>query len=128
MAIQKTRQTGDIDEPLSQAILELQQIALGMFLIWDALGDDYHDQEIVEKTVLANWARRNKIGRKTALEALIVTKERFRDQPWAHYIHCRDFKAEGWANMLQFNPKGNQDALDQLIPIMESRPFKEVPE
>ena len=124
MSIQKTIQQGG-DEPYTQALLELQQIALGMFLLWDALGDDYHNRERVEKKVLSDWAIRNKISFQTAVEALIAVKQRFRDEPWVHYLHCRDFKGEGWANMLAFSPHGNQDVLEQITPILKSRPFKD---
>jgi hypothetical protein len=124
MSIQKTMQIGG-DEPYPAAILELQQLALGMFLIWDVLGDDYRSHELVEQAALADWARKHGIGRKTAIEALVLVKERYMDEQWAHYIHCRDFKGEGWFNTLCFTPKGNADVLEQIKTIAESRPFKE---
>jgi hypothetical protein len=125
MSIQKTRQTGDIDEPTPPSIIELQQIALGMFLIWDALGNEYTNQKTVELAAIDSWAAKHKVSRRQAIEALIAVKERFMDQPFAHYIHCRDFKNEGWADMLAFNPKGNQDVLDQGKQVLDSRPFNE---
>jgi hypothetical protein len=124
MSIEKTRQTGDIDEPTPQPIIELQQIVLGMFLIWDALGDDYIHRDKAEPMVISDWARKHKLGTQSALEALIAIKERFRDIPFAHYIHCRDFKNEGWADVLLFNPKDSQDVLDQIKSVLDSRPFK----
>jgi hypothetical protein len=124
MSIQKTMQIGG-DEPYPEAVLELQQLALGMFLIWDVLGDDYRSHELVEQATLADWARKHKVDRKTAIEALVAVKERYMDEPWAHYVHCRDFKDEGWANVICFTPKGNADVLEQIKTIAESRPFKE---
>jgi hypothetical protein len=124
MSIQKTRQTGG-EEPLPPSILELQQLALGMFLIWDVLGDDYRSHELVEQAALADWARKHKVGRKTAIKALVLVKERYMDESWAHYIHCRDFKKEGWANALIFTPKNDADILEQIRQVIAGRPFKE---
>jgi hypothetical protein len=124
MSIQKTMQIGG-DEPYPQAVMELQQLALGLFLIWDVLGDNYTSHELVELAALADWARKHKVGRKTAIEALVAVKERYRDEPWAHYVHCRDFKDEGWANVICFTPNGNVDVLRQIRSVMDSQPFKE---
>jgi hypothetical protein len=124
LSIQKTKQIGG-DEPLPPAVLELQQLVLGMFLIWDVLVQYYESKEWVERKVLADWARKHKVPHQTAVEALVMVKNRYAQEPWAHYIHCRDFKEEGWANVLVFTPNGNRDVLEQMRPIMESRPFKE---
>jgi hypothetical protein len=123
MSIQKTMQLGG-GEPVPQAILELQQLALGMFLIWDALGDGYTNHALVEQAALADWARKYRINRKHAIEALMAVKQRYMEEPWAHYIHCRDFQAEGWANAVIFAPASNADMFEQIKTIAERRPFK----
>jgi len=124
MSIQKTIQQGG-DEPYTQAILELQQLIIGMFLVWDALGEDFNGKEKVERAVLLDWRLKYSLSEQIALEAWLSIKNRFIDEPWAHYVHCRDFKGEGWANMLAFSPHGNQDVLEQITPILKSRPFKD---
>lgn len=122
MSIQKTMQKGG-EEPLPQSILELQQLALGMFLIWDTLGNDYHSKETVERSLLSDWTWKHKIDKSTAIKLLVMAKERFGTEPWAHYMHCRNFNTEGWANMLLYAPNDNADVLEQIRQIMDSRPF-----
>jgi hypothetical protein len=127
MSIEKTRQTGDIDEPSPPEIVELQQIALAFFMIWDVL-DKYYStsvQRSVELTALLCWASKYNFSRIQAIDLLILVKERFLQQPWACYLHCRDMQNEGYADMLAFNPKGNQDVIDQIKTVLDSRPFKE---
>jgi hypothetical protein len=124
MSIHKTMQLGG-EGPIPDAIIELQQLVLGMFLIWAALGDDYTNHELVEQAALADWARKYRISRKNAIEALVLVKERYMTEQWAHYLHCRDFKTEGWANVICFTPNGNADMLEQIKTIAEGRPFKE---
>jgi hypothetical protein len=124
MSVQNTMQIGG-DEPYPQAILELQQIAIGMLLVWDALGEDYHHRETAEGSALFDWARKHKVSPKTAFEALVIVKQRLRDAPWAHYLHCRDFKGEGWVNVILFSPEGNTDALTQIRSVLDRRPFKD---
>jgi hypothetical protein len=127
VSIHKTVQTGG-DEPLPQALLELQQLALGMFLIYDVLGEHYENQELVERAALSDWAAKHKIRPfRDAIKALVKVKNRYMEEPWAHYIHCRDFKDEGWANVLSFTPHGNQDVLEQINSILKARPFKDPP-
>lgn len=128
MSIQKTFQTGDeLTEPVPQSLIELQQIVLGFFLVWDALGDDYLRRETVERTVLANWAAKHRIRHRQSIELLVQAKLRFQHEPWAHFIQCRDFNREGWSNALLFNPKDNQDVLDQVKVILDARPFAPPP-
>jgi hypothetical protein len=115
------------EEPYPQWLLELQQIALGMFLVWDTLGDDYTMKALVEEAMLSDWARKHRIEREAAIKCLIMVKERFMEEPWAHYIHCRDFKTEGWYNQLIFQPNGNADVLDGIKNIAAGRPFKSNP-
>ena len=124
MSIEKARQVGG-DEPLPQAVLELQQLVLGMFLIWDVLEKDYNTQELVERAVLADWSRRNKVGKARAFEALVLQKDQLMDKPWAHYMHCRDFKEEGWVNVLISLPIDNADVLAEIKSVLEARPFKD---
>lgn len=114
------------DEPLPQALIELQQLALGMFLIWDVLEKHYSNQELTESAALADWSRKHKVSRTNAVQALLMVKERYMSEPWAHYIHCRDFKKEGWFNALLMTPDGNAHVLKQIKSILEGRPFPEL--
>jgi len=124
MSIHKIMQKGG-DAPLPQQIIALQQIVLGMFLVWDALGDEYNHKQLAEEAMLADWARQNGVNRKDAIQCLLLAKERFLESPWAHYIHCRNFNAEGWTQTLLFAPDGNADILAQIRLVMEARPFPE---
>jgi hypothetical protein len=124
MSIQATKQIGG-EEPLEPALVELQEVVLGMFLVWDALGDGYEAREAVEKTILMDWARKHKVSKRTALEALIRTKLNFMENPWAHFVQCRDFKNEGWGSVLMMTPRGNAEVLEQISGLLEKRQFKE---
>jgi hypothetical protein len=124
MSIQATMQTGD-GEPMERALIELQQVVLGMFLVWDALGDGYEARAAVEKKILIDWACKHNVSFRTALEALIQTKTNFHDNPWAHFIQCRDFENEGWVDVLLLLPKNNAEVLAQISSLLEKRPFKE---
>jgi hypothetical protein len=116
-----TIQTGE-GEPLERALIELQQVVLVFFLM-DALGDGYEAREPVEKAILIDWARKHNVSLRTALEELIQTKTKFQDNPWAHYIQCRNFKNEGWVDVLLWVPKNNADVLEQISSLLEKRPF-----
>jgi hypothetical protein len=124
MSVQKAMQIGG-DEPFPQALIELQQLALGTFLIWDVLEKDYSHQELVETAALADWARKYQVSRTDAVQMLVMVKEKYMSESWAHYIHCRDFKKEGWFNALLMTPEGNADVLKQIKGILEARPFPE---
>ena len=124
MSIRATMQSGE-GEPIERALIQLQQVVLGMFLLWDALGDGYEAREEVEKALLIDWAAKHDVTFGTAVEALIRTKVNFSENHWAHFIQCRDFKAEGWAEILMLLPRGNAEVLEQIGSLLEKRPFKE---
>ncbi len=125
MSIIKMMETGGSEEgPFPMELVELQQIVIGFFLIWDVLGDDIR-RDALEQLALNAFCRRHKMPWQRAVEMLVMTKERFRDQPFAHLVLARDFKNEGWADVLMWNPDGNRDVIDTFTKMLASRPFKE---
>lgn len=60
MSFEATAQSGDI--PFTEAEMELQQIALGMLLIWDTLEADYLTRNLAEGSILSDWMRKHNVG------------------------------------------------------------------
>ena len=125
MSLQSHVQTGTPD-PMPPSAIELQQIALAMLLIWDALGE-YPMREVIEEAILYNWAQKHKVRQRDAHRLLALAKERLCQNPWAHYAACRDFQAEGWITILLIRPEGNSDVMNQVADALKHRPFPERP-
>ena len=122
MSFSTTAQTGTA-EPMPEPVLELQQIALAMLLIWDALDKSYENQWFSEELILVNWAQKHKVGQEDAHKALIACKERLCKNPWIHFGACRDFEREGWMSVFLMRPNGNPDILRQIQGALDARPF-----
>lgn len=123
MSIETVKTETADGEPIPTALIELQQIAVGLFLVWDTLEGAFFYQEIAEMAILMDWARKHKIGRAQAMELLEMTKDRLLKNPWFNYVHCRNYEKEGWGEVFMTRPRNNQDALKQIEDVMKNRPF-----
>jgi hypothetical protein len=125
MSYQSTVQQTEAGDPMPESLIELQQLAIAMLLTWDVLGDDYRTQFLVEQAALSDWATKHKISRADANELLVLAKERLTDNPFIHYVGCRDFKNEGWVSVFLMKPNGNKDVMGHIEATLKHRPFPE---
>lgn len=123
MSFESMVQTGDT--PMPECLIELQQLVIGFLLIYDALGNDYSTQGVVESSALCDWAAKYDITRDDAFELLDKAKDRLIKNPWVQYMASRDFEGEGWVTVFLMRPNGNKDILGQIAATLKLRPFPE---
>ena len=124
MAYETLLQSGTEDK-IPEPVVELQQLALAMLLIWDGLDEHYASQILVENLILHDWAVKNDVPRAQAFEVLQLVKSRLVENPWFFAGLSQDFKNQSWMTVLLFRPKSNQDVIEQISAALRVKPFKD---
>lgn len=126
MSLQKIIQTGEGDR-MPQPLIEMQQISVGLLLIWDALGSEHHGtRNLIETLVITDWANKHGSSATEAFNLLQEFKNRLVDNPWIQFSASRDFD-EGWHSLFFMNPRGNDDIMEHVEAMLKYRPFPDVP-